>query len=203
MMGINNNPLEFGVIKEYRGNSHAIGGDTGAVTLANFVKHYNPNLKGAAVLSHSATLCYGPICNAPLNMYRPWLDNNNAAQSGAMSVDLDYELDYLIAHMKTQLGSNYSNVWKLITLQVGSNDQCASCNTLFSKYTTSESYGKNVEAAVERIKKEIPKVVINLRYNKQLDKIAAKYKGKTGDTFAVMYSPPEIDISSFPIEAFR
>lgn len=40
-------------------------------------------------------------------------------------------------------------------------------------------------------------------YNKQLERIAKKYKGKTGGTFAVMYSPALLDISTFPIDAFR
>ncbi|KAG1308086.1 hypothetical protein G6F61_005674 [Rhizopus arrhizus] len=38
-------------------------------------------------------------------------------------------------------------------------------------------------------------------YNQQLQAIAAKYPGKPGGTFAVMYSPAPIDILSFPIDA--
>lgn len=40
-------------------------------------------------------------------------------------------------------------------------------------------------------------------YNKQLEKIAARYPGKPGGSFAVMYSPAPIDILSFPIDAIR
>lgn len=43
------------------------------------------------------------------------------------------------------------------------NDQCASCNILTSKYVTPEAYGKYVDAAIQRIQKEVPKVVVNLR----------------------------------------
>ncbi|KAG1447421.1 hypothetical protein G6F56_009267 [Rhizopus delemar] len=257
MMGINNGKggtgvLNFSSVMEYRGNSYGIGGDTGAITLANFAKHYNPNVEGSSVLSHLASLCYGPLCLPPLSIYRPLRDNFNAAQSGGMAMNLDYELDYLILRMKTQflLSDKYSNAWKMITIQIGSNDQCASCNPLLSSHTTPEAFGKYVEAAIKRIQKEVPKTVVNLigsfkvsgvstltanqaeyckpnlilnnklecscfsssknlasmdntvdGYNKQLETIAAKYTGKPGGTFAVMYSPAPIDISSFPIDA--
>lgn len=40
-------------------------------------------------------------------------------------------------------------------------------------------------------------------YNVKLQQIADKYKGQPGGTFAVMYSPAPIDLSSFPIDALR
>lgn len=51
--------LNISAIMEYRGKSYAIGGDSGAVTLANFVKHYNSNVQGASLGYHPAELCYG------------------------------------------------------------------------------------------------------------------------------------------------
>lgn len=51
--------LNISAINEYRGQSYAIGGDEGAVTVANFVQHYNSNAKGASLGYHSAELCYG------------------------------------------------------------------------------------------------------------------------------------------------
>lgn len=73
MMGINNGEggtgiLNFSSVLEFRGNSYGIGGDTGAVTLANFIKNYNPNVHGASTLSHLASLCYGPLCIPPLSL---------------------------------------------------------------------------------------------------------------------------------------
>jgi lysophospholipase L1-like esterase len=38
-------------------------------------------------------------------------------------------------------------------------------------------------------------------YNAKLSALATKYKGVAGATFAVMYSPAPIDLSSFPINA--
>lgn len=44
---------------------------------------------------------------------------------------------------------------------------------------------------------------ICVAYNQQLQTIANKYKGQPNGTFAVMYSPAPIDISTFPIDALR
>lgn len=118
MMGLDyeagTGPLNLSLLTEYRGNSYAIGGDTNAVTIANFMKRYNPNVKGASVLSHLASFCHGTNCNFPLsacksfsiflsllkfnsrNLVRPLKDNLNAGQSGAIAMNLDYELNYLI-----------------------------------------------------------------------------------------------------------
>ncbi|KAI9478661.1 MAG: hypothetical protein EXX96DRAFT_571769 [Benjaminiella poitrasii] len=167
MMGVDyegSGIINISLVSEYRGDSYAIGGDTGAITLANFMKRYNMDIKGPSVLSHLASLCTGAECSFPLSLYRPLRDNLNAAQSGAMAVNLEYELDYLIPRMKSYiLSTSYQNDWKMITIQIGSNDQCASCGTdSIVNEVTPEAYGKYVEAAIERIKAEVPKVIVNL-----------------------------------------
>ncbi|KAI9252091.1 hypothetical protein BY458DRAFT_463231 [Sporodiniella umbellata] len=227
MMGINNGKggtgiFNFSAIMEFRGNSYAIGGDDGAVTIANFVKHYSPKLIGPSTSSHLTTFCYGPLCIPPFNIC-----------------------------IKTEflLSKRYKNEWKLFTIQLGSNDQCASCNPLYEKFTTPESFGKHVGNAIKRIQKEMPKTIINLvgnfkvsglsnlranqddyckknipfedklecsclssnklehmdsmadGYNQQLEAIASSYIGKPGADFAVMYTPAPIDLNSFPINA--
>lgn len=78
MMGINNGEggtgiLNFSSVMEFRGNSYGIGGDSGAVTLANFIKNYNPKVQGASTLSHLASLCYGTLCSPPLSMCKLFL----------------------------------------------------------------------------------------------------------------------------------
>ncbi|KAG1176305.1 hypothetical protein G6F70_005555 [Rhizopus microsporus] len=258
MMGVNYGAhgtgiVNFTSIMEFRGNSYGIGGDTDAVTLANFVKHYSPNVKGASRLAHIVSYCSAKECTIPESFYRPLIDNLNGAQSGAIAMNLDYELDYLIPRMKSYFkkDEDFKKAWKFITIQIGSNDQCDACSASEkSKYVTPELYGKYVNAALQRIQKEIPRVVVNLlgtfkvsnvlrltaghhdycppngilentkecacgtseeglkamdatseAYNKQLEKIAAKYPGKPGGSFAVMYSPAPIDILSFPIDA--
>ena len=55
--------LNASSITEYRGESWGIGGDEGAITLANMVSHYNASLEGRSHGSHLATICYGKyIC---------------------------------------------------------------------------------------------------------------------------------------------
>lgn len=64
--------------------------------------------------------------------------------------------------MKSLPGVDYENDWKMITLQIGSNDQCASCLSPFSGEVTAEKYGNYVEKAIDRINNEIPRVLVNL-----------------------------------------
>ncbi|KAG1052736.1 hypothetical protein G6F43_005147 [Rhizopus delemar] len=245
--------FDFDFVREFRGNSYGIGGDDGAVTLANFIKYYNSNVSGASTSSHLVSLCYGPFCVPYLSRYRPVKDNFNAAQYGAIAMNLNYELDYLIPRMKSQFSSpeQYSTAWKMITLQIGSNDQCSSCNTVFSPFIHPDNYEMHIENAIQRIQKEIPRTVVHLlknfkisdvyqrtqneteyckarlvssrkfecdcfdtpdsvagmdtyydAYNKKLEAIAAKYSAEPGGTFAVMYSPSEVDVLSFPIDCF-
>ena len=60
--------LGLGDLREYRGNSYCMGGNTDAVSLANFIKHYNPNVYGASILSHLVSICHGPLCIPPLSL---------------------------------------------------------------------------------------------------------------------------------------
>lgn len=235
---------------ENRGISYGAGGDEGAVTVPNFLKKYSPKLKGASVGSHLVEVCYGPIC--PPLQYRPLRDRLNAAQSAGMAMNLDHELDYLIPALKLSPGVNFKKDWKLINVQIGSNDQCASCIDEFIDVLTPELYGKHVEAAVERIRKNIPNVLVNLigtfnvtgvysvtegqdyckpfkgsdfifntvecpcalskkyrpkidatsaGYSQQLRRIYEKYRPLQTDSFGVMFSPANIDVSSFPVKA--
>ena len=61
------------------------------------------------------------------------------------------------------LSTSYKNDWKFITIQIGSNDQCASCSGSITDHVTATAYGKYVEDAIKRIQAEIPKTVVNLR----------------------------------------
>lgn len=71
MMGVDyegSGILNISLLSEYRGNSYAIGGDTNAVTIANFMKKYNSKIQGASVLSHLASLCNGKTCGFPASL---------------------------------------------------------------------------------------------------------------------------------------
>ncbi|KAG2172290.1 hypothetical protein INT43_004832, partial [Umbelopsis isabellina] len=240
-------------LNEDRGVSFAMGGDPGAVTLATLMKNYQPKLHGASLGEHlveASDLC-------PPFQYKPSSDVLNAAQSGGLAENLDHELDYLIAGnlalaMATLPGGNFLTDWKLITIQIGSNDQCSSCNTNNTE-STPQAYGNYVRAAVQKIQKYIPRVIVNLvgefrvspvytvtanqsycqpftgstleinsiecscaktaagkafmdqtcdGYNAQLQQIYQDYKALNSPTFAVVYTPANIQVGTFPIQAF-
>lgn len=46
-------------VKEYRGLNFFIGGDEGAPTVPNYIKHYQPNLTGYSLGSHLPKMCDG------------------------------------------------------------------------------------------------------------------------------------------------
>ncbi|ORZ00312.1 hypothetical protein BCR43DRAFT_433121 [Syncephalastrum racemosum] len=152
--------LNISSIDEFRGQSYGAGGDAGAVTLPNFVNHYNSSLKGASLGRHLVEFCQSDIC---LDFFRfPKKDVLNSALSGAIAQNLDAEIDFLIHQMKSLPGVDYQNDWKMISIQIGSNDQCASCLTPWSSQVTAEKYGQYVEAAIQRIQNEIPRTLVNL-----------------------------------------
>ncbi|KAI9263352.1 hypothetical protein BDA99DRAFT_438457 [Phascolomyces articulosus] len=243
--------LNASSITEFRGQSWGIGGDEGAVTIGNFVKHFNASSEGQSHGSHLATICYAKLC---LDMFRHAdLDVLNGALSGGIAMNLKDELDYLIPRMKELPNVNFETDWKMITIQIGSNDQCASCNNPFSDEVTTEKFGGYMAEAIERIKNEVPRVLVNVvgsfnvsvvynltkgqeycrpifdqpnfllnraecpcfldgkeetrhsmdllsaSYNDEIMKIYNKYKGQESETFAIRYTPPLIDIGSFPL----
>lgn len=59
-------------------------------------------------------------------------------------------------------GVDFENDWKMINMQIGSNDQCASCIDSVLPLLTPEKYGGHVTDAVERIRTSVPKVLVNL-----------------------------------------
>jgi phospholipase B1 len=77
--------FDFDFVREFRGNSYGIGGDTGAVTLANFIKHYNSNVSGPSTSSHLVSLCYGPFCVPYLSRCELTLKSDNN-KSGLTSI---------------------------------------------------------------------------------------------------------------------
>lgn len=64
--------------------------------------------------------------------------------------------------MQSTQGIDYKNDWKMINIQIGSNDICGACNTSYADEVTPEKFGGYVEAAIDRIHTSVPKVVVNL-----------------------------------------
>ncbi|KAI9496152.1 hypothetical protein BDB00DRAFT_869786 [Zychaea mexicana] len=144
--------------REYRGQSYGIGGDSDAETMATFTKKFSPDLVGASLGSRSVSLCLTGWCS-PTFTYR-LTDRLNAAVSASTGKNLDNQLDYLIPEIEDR-ADDFENDWKLINIQIGSNDQCASCGASASD-VTAEKYGQYVSAAVQRIIENVPNVIVNL-----------------------------------------
>jgi len=148
-----------GLLNEYRGLSWSSGGDPGAVTLANFLKYYNPNIQGASEGSHLAEICYGVVC--PPFQYRPAKDVLNSAQSGAMVNDMTHELSYLLVQLLANPKINVKEDWKLLTLFIGANDLCGSC-TLLGGFLTPDMFEAHLSNALEGIRLTIPRVFVQI-----------------------------------------
>ena len=69
-----------------------MGGDKGQLTLPNFIRYYNPNIRGYSIGSHKLEVCYDTKCNTE---YYPKLDNYNSAQSGSTTNNLIHQIEYL------------------------------------------------------------------------------------------------------------
>lgn len=155
--GVNGRDAGF---EEIRGVSWAIGMDPGAVTVANFLKFFNPNVVGGSLGQHRTELCYGPLC--PPFQYEPKLDVLNSAQSGAMVEDLvRHEIDYLIKQVKENKNINLKEDWKLLTILIGANDLCASC-TLAFPFLDAKEYEKHLTTVIEKVHKELPRTFVQI-----------------------------------------
>jgi hypothetical protein len=64
--------------------------------------------------------------------------------------------------MRTLQGIDFENDWKMINIQIGSNDMCGACNSTYMDEVTPEKYGNYVEAAIAKIQASIPRVLVNL-----------------------------------------
>ncbi|KAI9322817.1 hypothetical protein BX666DRAFT_661392 [Dichotomocladium elegans] len=162
------------LIMEYRGLSYAMGGNPGAKTVPKFFQHYSPNITGASIGQRPTSHCTEIGCGFGTyvgNPYIPNVDQLNAALSGAMAVNLDLELDYLILSLRRMHGLDFENDWKMITLNIGGNDQCSICGGPRADVASPEKYGAFVRAAVERIHQNVPRVIVNLLGPQKMSKV--------------------------------
>ena len=135
------------------------------------------------------------------------------------------------------------------------NDQCATCDDDFRDKVTAEKFAGNMDEAIQRIKDEVPRVLVNVvgsynvsaiydltvrqeycqagfakygfrwhrticacfrdnesrgkmqklgaSYDSKTLEIYNKYKAQENESFAMRFTPPLFDISSFPLETIR
>jgi len=150
-----------GELNEYRGQSWAIGGDSGATTLPNFFNHFtNKPVQGASRGNHFVEVCLGPsIC--PGHQYHPELDQLNAAQSGAWIQNLLYQISFLKQQIKNNPNIDMNKDWKVLTILIGPNNLCEACYDDYSIYDSAEAFEKSLNQVVKELQ-TIPRLFVNL-----------------------------------------
>eukprot|EP01116_Phalansterium_solitarium_P011643 TRINITY_DN27394_c0_g1_i1.p2 TRINITY_DN27394_c0_g1~~TRINITY_DN27394_c0_g1_i1.p2 ORF type:complete len:377 (-),score=138.09 TRINITY_DN27394_c0_g1_i1:52-1182(-) len=144
-----------GDFNEFRGLTSGSGGDSGAVTVSNFFKHYVPDLIGQSTGKHFAEL--------PFESYYP-NDQLNAAQSGAMASDLHHQVQHLLTTLKSNPKANMTGDWKVVNLLLGANDACTKCIHPIrpSIESAADVYANHVEAAIEFMHDNFPRTIFNV-----------------------------------------
>lgn len=149
-----------GAANESYGISFSMGGDAGAVTIANFFGQFNPNLTGFSAGTYPAQVCYGTNC--PAARYLPDKNANNAAKAGALVAEMvGTQVNYLVAQINKHPDMDVANDWKVLTIMIGANDLCASC-TFGLDYLSADDYQNNLMATLERVRAALPRTFVNL-----------------------------------------
>ncbi|KAI8817250.1 uncharacterized protein EV422DRAFT_229073 [Fimicolochytrium jonesii] len=147
--------VPFTQLDENRGISFASGSDAGAVSVFNFAKHFNNKAYGGSYGNHLVEVCYGQLC--PVFEWSPQ-DVLNVALSGAKFENLDKEVNHLIDITRNNKNVDLQNDWKYLNLLIGANDVCGSCTTP----TTSQQYDAYIRNVLEKVRKNIPRTIVNV-----------------------------------------
>ncbi|KAJ3311958.1 hypothetical protein HDU76_002997 [Blyttiomyces sp. JEL0837] len=143
--GMNSGYLPFASTTEYRGLVYDIGGDSGAVSIANFLKTYNPNLQGQAV---GTTALQATI------------DVLSAAVSGARVADLPGQVSVLSnAYYSGGYNSNSGQSWKMIGILIGANNLCHVCENDINN--SPDAFETQFLNTIKAIKSNFNNVIVN------------------------------------------
>ncbi|KFO93358.1 Phospholipase B1, membrane-associated, partial [Buceros rhinoceros silvestris] len=135
----------------YRGLSWSIGGDASlenVTTLPNILREFNPMTVGYSTGTGSVN-----DSNAFLNQAVP----------GAQAEDLPAQARNLLRLMKTDPRIDFSADWKLITVQIGSNDLCNYCKDP-DHYSASNFVGR-IQETLDILHEQasaVPKALVSL-----------------------------------------
>lgn len=160
--------LDARILQEYRGLSFSMGGDAHAPTIANFLRHYQPDLVGSSRGTHLIELCLDGVFCAPDELtYRPYKDVFNAALSGAISATLGLETKYLLKQVTHHPAVNVTGDWKMLTLFIGTNELCkTSCEASALATGKAPDYAAEFEQRVVNtlliLKSRLPRLVVNI-----------------------------------------
>lgn len=160
--GLQSNP--FLSLSEWRGQSYAAGMDEGAVTIPNFIKHYNPAATGGSKGSNPfPEICFGFICLPGSWGWNSKVDQLNSAQTGSLASNLPHQLnDYIIPQVKKW--KLPTNKFKYINFQIGSNDLCWLCAqaSIGIGPGSADDFEDNIRETLEGLRAAIPNSVVNL-----------------------------------------
>lgn len=94
--------------------------------------------------------------------------------------------------MKNSKLIDFGKDWKIINIQIGSLDMCNACKNLTQNEYTPEKYGEYLEAAVDRIYRNIPNVIVNLIGNYDVAgaySLTAQYKNHCAIKYEIVGCP--------------
>ncbi|OAD01374.1 hypothetical protein MUCCIDRAFT_165262 [Mucor lusitanicus CBS 277.49] len=189
-----NNFFNIKNLYENRGISFAMGGDDNTVTVPNIINYYSYNLVGSSKRDH---IISNQIC--PDGQYRPKIDVLNAAQSGARSLNLNHQIDYILDYLdKVYKAVGMMRVQDIVVNTSNFTDYC-------QPIPGSNFIGHDHECECSHSAANLT-IMSDLfpQYNQALQGVAQHFQSSVFEAdqqFAVVYQPLLVDIFSFPIEA--
>lgn len=138
----------LGVLTQYRGLSWSVGGDENirtVTTLANILREFNPALKGFSVGTGKENTDKASF---------------NQAVAGAKSDGLVTQAQKLVSLMKADKTIDFQEDWKVITVFIGGNDLCDSCNDL--DHFSPQNFTNNIRKALDILHAEVPRAFVNM-----------------------------------------
>lgn len=167
---------------EYRGTSFVMGNDSDVTTLANLFSNYNQRLIGPSGGNHSWQVCWGLICGG---VWTPSIDNLNAAQSGAMVMNLEKQVTYIIRQVRKYSAIGHMSLnkdYKFLTIWAGSNDMCVGCTSISRRFVSPEKYGQTLREILERVRTKLPRTIVNIMATLRISQVYEIDKNR-GDCF--------------------
>ncbi|TPX32547.1 hypothetical protein SmJEL517_g04399 [Synchytrium microbalum] len=154
------NTRPLGVIPlEDRGISFSMGGDSDAVTVANLIRHFQPELVGTSTGSQVAEICTSDRCPTVIRNVNQ--DGLNGALSGAVVATLQTELEYIQTEILRRDDIDFVHDYKLINILIGANDLCSGCSA-FNNHPTPDEYQEMLTSVLDNIRSNIPRVLVNV-----------------------------------------
>jgi phospholipase B1 len=176
------------VEREYRGKVFSIGGDgelegeDRVVTLANILEKFNPNLRGT-----SAGIAGKDDPEAGLNKADP--ESNE-------SMDMLAQVQAVVATMESEAEYDYENDWKLLTMYVGFEDLCYSCE---DEPGTEFTFHENIRAALDWLhtEKAVPRMLVNFVGVADVTQVQPYIEGDVCELLAALTCPCLVDQDYF------